>query len=500
MNVTDYSVYVDSISDKTLFFDFWKLPYSTNNQFDANASIINGTGFRAEYNSSIVLLEGNGKPRLYRLANGISIFAKIRKLHEFPDNLEVITPVLDQKSNVISHILRDTKNKVVYLPFSPDEVLDSFYFEKYLGGTRKTFLPRHALNLYYSVKSIIPQSIITQARIGLTKIQRRRDFPSWPFESSLEDFKHFIMLLLLSVSKTQALPFIWFWPNSKQVSLLLTHDIESGLKNNGGIDRIIAAERKHRFKSAFNVVPFKYHIDEEVIDDMKSCGCEIGVHGYSHDSKLFSNYEIFERRVKDINRIAKKWGAVGFRSASTYRNPYWCKLMEFDYDCSFFDTDPYEPQPGGCLSLFPYFIGNLVEIPITMPQDYTLFVLLKQKDIGMWYKKAQEIRKRNGMMCLIAHPDEGYIGDEDKEKHYIEFLDSVSRDPTIWNPLPKDLAYWWKCRHTAKIVVRDNSIQIEGGTPEMSIKWAKVVDGELSFEENLEMTPMSSINQDIHRR
>jgi hypothetical protein len=49
--------------------------------------------------------------------------------------------------------------------------------------------------------------------------------------------------------------------------------------------------------------------------------------------------------------------------------------LPFEYDSSYPDTDPFEPQPGGCCSWLPYFNGPLVELPITLPQDHTLFVI-----------------------------------------------------------------------------------------------------------------------------
>ena len=47
--------------------------------------------------------------------------------------------------------------------------------------------------------------------------------------------------------------------------------------------------------------------------------------------------------------------------------------LGFEYDSSYTDTDPYEPQPGGCCSYLPYFNESLVELPITLPQDHTVF-------------------------------------------------------------------------------------------------------------------------------
>ena len=80
-------------------------------------------------------------------------------------------------------------------------------------------------------------------------------------------------------------------------------------------------------------------------------------------------------------------------------------MLGFDYDSSYTDTEPYEPQPGGCCSFLPFFIGDLVELPITLPQDHTLFAVLGHQDGGLWIAKAREIRARGGMVLALSHPD-----------------------------------------------------------------------------------------------
>ena len=475
-------IYIDSLIGKKLFLDFWKLSYSLDKNLEADVSVVNGEGFETSPGNAIVLLRHEGKPELYRFENGIHIFARVRSIREYPSNLQVVTRIFDKNDNVVSFILRNRLKNTVYLPFFLDEPIESFYYEKYISG-RKTSLAKPVLNLYYRAKALIPTFLKLKARSYLAKRQKKIQFPRWPLETSLEDFKRFVLELLLSVAKTRSLPFIWVWPREKEFCLLLTHDIESGLSNNGGIFRLISAEQEAGFRSSCNVVPFKYPIENGTIQKVKSLGCEIGVHGYSHDAKLFSSWQTFRERVPKINAVAKKWGAVGFRSASTYRNPFWLNLMQFDYDSSFFDTDPFEPQPGGCLSLFPYVIDEIVELPITMPQDHTLFSLLGEKDARVWIKKAAEIRKRNGLICLVAHPDKGYVGDKDKIGHYVEFLKSVAEFDGLWNPWPSEVAEWWRKRNRAAVVAENGTYQIKGGTPEMSIKWATLADGELRFED-----------------
>jgi len=43
--------------------------------------------------------------------------------------------------------------------------------------------------------------------------------------------------------------------------------------------------------------------------------------------------------------------------------------LEIDYDLSFFDTDPFEPIPGGTMSIWPFLLGGLVVMKIALALD-----------------------------------------------------------------------------------------------------------------------------------
>ena len=79
--------------------------------------------------------------------------------------------------------------------------------------------------------------------------------------------------------------------------------------------------------------------------------------------------------------------------------------LSFDFDCSFSDSDPYEPQPGGTCSVFPFFLAHMVELPYTMPQDHTLIHLLHRSPMQIWAMKAKWIESLGGMILTLVHPD-----------------------------------------------------------------------------------------------
>jgi hypothetical protein len=45
-----------------------------------------------------------------------------------------------------------------------------------------------------------------------------------------------------------------------------------------------------------------------------------------------------------------------------------------------------------------------VELPYPLPQDFTLFTVMREKDIDIWKKKLDWIVEKGGMALLITHP------------------------------------------------------------------------------------------------
>jgi hypothetical protein len=76
-----------------------------------------------------------------------------------------------------------------------------------------------------------------------------------------------------------------------------------------------------------------------------------------------------------------------------YHNPKWILDQDIEYDVSTFDTDPIEPQSDCVMTTFTFSVnGNhsrpgYIELPYTLPQDFTLFIILRRKDIEVWKKK-----------------------------------------------------------------------------------------------------------------
>jgi hypothetical protein len=161
-----------------------------------------------------------------------------------------------------------------------------------------------------------------------------------------------------------------------------------------------------------------------------------------------------------MREYAERWQAVGFRSPATHRVWEWMPLLGFDYDSSYPDTDPYEPQPGGCCTWLPFFNEDLVELPITLVQDYTLFTILREKDERLWLEKARFLRDHGGMALLITHPD--YMLERLPRKAYARFLDAFRDDPTVWRALPREVSAWWRRRAASHLARSGQDWRIVG--------------------------------------
>ena len=242
------------------------------------------------------------------------------------------------------------------------------------------------------------------------------------------------------------------WPKGKKFAVVLTHDVESSI----GRDRclkLMQLEQEIGFRSCFNLIPAgSYVVPFALREELQRNGFEVGIHDLHHDGKLFWDHETFSKNAKQINAYAKEWGVCGFRAGFMLHNLNWLRELDVKYDASTFDTDPFEPQPDGVQTIFPFWVSRpdgsgYVELPYTLPQDSTMFLLLQERSIDIWKKKLDWIVERGGMVLLNVHPDYVAFGDkaglrEFPAAHYRELLEYI-RDKyagQYWQALPREVA------------------------------------------------------------
>jgi peptidoglycan/xylan/chitin deacetylase (PgdA/CDA1 family) len=338
-----------------------------------------------------------------------------------------------------------------FLPFDPNELVANFWSERYLDHVRPnavTQLASLARRGYYRARPLLPRSLQMTMRRSFSRVQSKARFPRWPVETALHDLYEFLFVLVADVAEGPV-PYIGSWPRNWAWAMVLTHDVETQ-KGYERLPKLLRVEVEAGYRSSWNFVPEnRYAVDDDLVRTLQEQGFEVGVHGLYHDGRDLSSSK-FQDRLPAIRSYAEKWQAKGFRSPGTLRSPTLMPLLGFDYDSSYTDTAPFEPQPGGCCSWLPYMIENLIELPITLPQDHTLFDLLEHRDETFWVEKARFLRHRGGMALVLTHPD--YVENPYLLDSYRRLLQEFADDSTAWKALPRDVSDWWRRRSESKLV------------------------------------------------
>jgi hypothetical protein len=233
----------------------------------------------------------------------------------------------------------------------------------------------------------------------------------------------------------------------------LTHDVDTirGLQR---CRELMRMEKALGLVSSFNFVPEKrYRLPGELRAELIGNGFEVGVHGLNHDGKLFSTRTVFDQQYPKINGYIRAWASVGFRAPAMHHNLSWLHDLDVSYDASTFDTDPFEPQPDGLQTIFPAVVRRhhdgheYVELPYTMPQDFTLYILLQEREPQIWKRKLAWLVEQGGMVLMNTHPDymcfNGQPGlEEYRAELYRDFIAYVQKTYAgqYWHALPREVA------------------------------------------------------------
>lgn len=293
---------------------------------------------------------------------------------------------------------------------------------------------------YYTFKFLIPRPLQIQLRRYYVNRKQLQHTETWPIDHNADKP-----------------PEGWAgWPDGKKFSLVLTHDVDKAKGLNKSY-QLAEIEERLGFRSSFNFIAGDYPVPAVLRQHLTDRGFEIGVHGLHHNGNPFRSESYFKMQAIEIKRYLKEWGSVGFRSPSMYHDLELLHHLDIEYDASTFDTDPFEPQPDGMGTIFPFWVPNrnhqrgYVELPYTLPQDFLLFVIMQERNIDIWKKKLDWIVDQGGMALLNVHPD--YMNfdknpsfEEYPARRYVGFLDYIKSQykDQYWHILPREMARWWK--------------------------------------------------------
>jgi peptidoglycan/xylan/chitin deacetylase (PgdA/CDA1 family) len=376
----------------------------------------------------------------------------------------------------------------VALPFDPTEIIDNLRREKYVGSAKAeiSYIADNksiSRRIYYALRPLFPVKVrrILQ-RIALQDWSKI-SFPAWPVDTTVDDFIARLWILLLEASGEEQIPFVWYWPRAYQSCAIMTHDVETGVGQEF-CHTILKLEKEYGIRSSFELVPeVRYELSQAVVAAIRQAGSEICVHGLNHDGRLFSSEQLFRDRARAINQYAKSWGATGFRSPVMYRNLDWYDAFDFSYDMSVPNVAHVDPQRGGCCTIFPFFVGNVVELPLTTTQDYPLYNILRSDPMTMWTKQLDSIVARHGLASFIIHPD--YTMEPEKQELYRELLRMLTKygeERNVWLALPGEVDTWWRERNGMTLVREQGTWTIQGkGSDRAAVAYAKLENGKLTY-------------------
>ena len=370
------------------------------------------------------------------------------------------------------------------LPFEPTQVIENLRFERYVrdrNGTRTSF--SLSKRLYYLFRPFLPVPLRRQLQSIYFHAWDRIPFPQWPVDVTVDELMERLLVLFMKAAGIDEMPFIWFWPDGAASAAMMTHDVETA----AGLDfcrELMTINESFGISSSFQLVPEdRYTIAPKLLTEIRRRGHEINIQDLNHDGRLFWDRTLFEERIKRVNSYGRAFQAHGFRAAVLYRNLDWFDVLDFEYDMSVPNLGHLEAQRGGCCTVFPFFIGKVLELPVTTTQDHSLFHILGQYSLDVWQAQVSVVMQKHGLASFIVHPD--YISERRCLHTYralLAFLSGCRVEQAMWIATAGEVDKWWRLRSQMKLVYQDKKWQIQGAGKERArVAYARAAGGRIVY-------------------
>ncbi len=397
-----------------------------------------------------------------------------------------VKPTLTKSQETLGEALSDSLSKDgrLSLPFDLSQVIDILRYEQYAEASTDKSKVGAAINwAYYSVRPLLSVSIRKHLQSLHLRQWQQRSFPHWPVDRTVDHLLERSLSQSLRAAGIDRVPFIWFWPDGAPACAIMTHDVET----RAGRDfcgTLMDLDESFGIGASFQVVPEdRYEVPKEYLASIIDRGFEVGVQDLNHDGKLYRSRHRFIERAAKINAYGRQWGAQGFRSAVLYRRQEWFEALDFAYEMSVPNVAHLDPQRGGCCTVMPYFVGKILELPVTMTQDYSLFHILKDYSISLWMRQIELVVEAHGLISFIVHPD--YITETREREVFRKLLAYLARlrsTEGIWITPPDQVNQWWRARAEMELVEDNQGLRIEGrGSERARIAYAKPSGDRLQY-------------------
>jgi hypothetical protein len=224
--------------------------------------------------------------------------------------------------------------------------------------------------------------------------RRQPAFPRWPIEESIDPLPSGIDYA------------------GKRFAVVLTHDIDS----RGELDLIEpirAQERNLGLRSSWGFVPETSWPSDRLAESLSGEGCQVYWHDLRHDGRTaWLSTSDLRARIAATDKTSR-WAKeiTTFRSGQLLMSPTLLDVIadRFAIDSSIPDTERGGPYGSvvGCGSVVPFRLRGLLELPVTMPQDYFMervFGLQPRAIFDLWTRKLEHIARVGGVAVLNTHP------------------------------------------------------------------------------------------------
>jgi len=373
------------------------------------------------------------------------------------------------------------------LPFDPSDIVENLRRERYATNghaSKRPLLSRRLVQeVYYALRPLLGVSVRKHLQRLFLRDWDSLPFPRWPVDTTVEQLMEKLLSLSMKARGIERVPFIWFWPDGALSCAIVTHDVDTkaGCEL---IPRLMEIDTDFDVKASFQLIPEGlYKISNTLVDGIRSAGFEVNLHDLNHDGNLFDGFEKFLARAQSINRYAHAYSAQGFRSGRLYRNADWYEALDVSYDMSIPNVAHLDPQRGGCCTVFPYYIGRTLELPVTTVQDYSLFHILGDYSVELWKSQIRLIMRKHGLASFIIHPD--YSLERPSLAVYrtlLGYLADLRDEGDLWIALPQDVNHWWRQRSQMTLFRENGRWRVRGdGSERARVACAKLVGDRLDY-------------------
>ncbi len=479
------------------YAEFWKIPYQLTIQ-NLGRSLIFTTRItdlpQGERDTTIIVspsrredfdnvareyeLEFSSKICLIHMPVGPNVEVSLRtEVHEFLGSR--VEPVLRAREVTILSRIRGTR---VYL-LSVD--LLGEYSKRIYGGiderpSLRFWLASKLPFSYQTIPRFIRDRSFRSSR-GLAEITEEKLSP-------VECLRTIFLASLVTVCGP--IPRIGFWRQGKSYALIVTHDVETLAGLQIGAQTLLRVERNLAIRSSWNLPSDRYPLPSQELRTLRDLG-EIGAHDTQHDGRLsFLSKKEKAQRLRDCRERLEKLinrPVLGFRAPLLQHSSELAAAAaeagyRYDSSCPSWEIlSPTSMRPHGVGTIFPFEVADILEIPVSLPQDHQLMRVAEQDPpatVNLLLRLSKWIRGLGGPCVLLVHPDYEF-GTVEWESEYQRLLEHFASDPSCDTMTLGEMADWWRYRAQARWDTADENTGLvlpEGGRTDNQLQTELVTE------------------------